>query len=150
MHFLHRSTYSLLFSLSPGCYQSPIFQSSQTQSLYSVYLCTMICNRQVADYTSGLLVSALFLVLTSQTSTRHNSRTSLVAGEISSFLFTSLVGGKDEFPVFITYRARCPVSRICLVKGETCRSSYFLRLNPHLAENTVCLDHRGRVHKFVR
>jgi hypothetical protein len=79
----------------------------------------MICYCQVVDYTSGLSATALFLALISRTSTRRNSRTSLVAGKISSFLFTSLVSGKDTFPVFITYRARCHVSRICLVKAET-------------------------------
>jgi hypothetical protein len=57
----------------------------------------MIRNFQVIDYTSGLPGSILFLVLLSQTSTCRNSHTSLVSGEISSFLFTSLASGKIRF-----------------------------------------------------
>jgi len=141
MHFLHLSAFALLSSLFAQLLSSPILQSSQPQSLYSLYLCRMIRNCHLDDYTSGLLGPALFLVLTSQKSTRHNSCTSLAAGEISS-LFTSLDSGKDTFPVFITYSARCPVSPICLAKGETYRSSHLLRLSPYFAQNTVCLDHK--------
>jgi hypothetical protein len=148
MHFLRRHTFVLLSSLFPLSLSSAN-TSKQPNPSHCFQFISVGWYVIVRSSTTPPASLAPHCFSYRKRQTRRNSCTFLVAGEISPFLFTSLVSGKDKFPVFIMYRAGCHVSRICLVKGETYRSSYFLCLSHYFADSTVCRDHKDWVHKFL-